>query len=90
MRPAHRQAHQGKQPGRTDVIDQNQWLRKEIMIFTDSLILQNYYDREMFKDPKFLLLLASNKDMGDKIDLWLIRWFMKMSQEQIKELDIVA
>lgn len=65
-------------------------MRKEIMIFTDSLILQYYYDREMFKDPKFLLLLASNKDMGDKIDLWLIRWFMKMSQEQIKELDIVA
>jgi hypothetical protein len=28
--------------------------------------------------------------MGDKIDIWLMRWFMKMSQEQIKELGILA
>jgi hypothetical protein len=66
-------------------------MRKEISIFTDSIILQYFSDNEaMFRDPKVLLLLASNKNMGDKIDIWLMRWFMKMSQEQIKELGILA
>jgi hypothetical protein len=66
-------------------------MRKDICIFTDSLILDYFSDNiKMFKDPKVLLLIASNKDMGDKIDIWLMRWFMKMSQEQIKELGILA
>jgi hypothetical protein len=66
-------------------------MRKEVSIFTDSIILQYFSDNEaMIRDPKMLLLLASNKTMGDKIDIWLMRWFMKMSQEQIKELGILA
>jgi hypothetical protein len=44
----------------------------------------------MFDDPRVLLLVSSNKNMGDKIDTWLMRLFMKMSQEQIKELGILA
>jgi hypothetical protein len=66
-------------------------MRKDISVYTDAIILEYFLDNEkMFKDPKVLLLLASNKDMGDKIDIWLMRWFMKMSQEQIKELGILA
>jgi hypothetical protein len=66
-------------------------MRKDISIFTDSIILEYFANTQsMFKDPKILLLVASNKNMGDKIDIWLMRWFMKMSQEQIKELGILA
>lgn len=66
-------------------------MRKDISIFTDAIILEYFSDNAAaFRDPKFLLLVASNKDMGDKIDIWLMRWFMKMSQEQIKELGILA
>jgi hypothetical protein len=54
------------------------------------LILEYIESQDIYKDPKFLLLLASNKDMGDKIDIWLIRLFMKMSEEQIKELGILG
>jgi len=66
-------------------------MRKNICIFTDSIILNYLTDNEkLLKDPKLLLLLASNKDKGDKIDIWLMRWFITMSQEQIKELEILA
>jgi len=66
-------------------------MRKDISIFTDTIILEYFLDNvKAFNNPNVLLLLASNKDMGDKIDIWLIRWFMKMTQEQIKELGILA
>jgi len=65
-------------------------MRKNISIFTDALILEYFESQDIYKDPKFLLLLASNKDMGDKIDIWLMRLFMKMSEEQIKELGILG
>jgi hypothetical protein len=65
-------------------------MRKDISIFTDALILKYFDSQDITTDPNFLLLLASNKNIGDKIDIWLIRWFMKMSKEQIKELGILA
>jgi hypothetical protein len=68
-------------------------MRKEFNTFTDSTILK-YYElkdiREMVKDPLFLLLLSANKNMGDKIDIWLLRWLLKMPKEQLKELSILA
>jgi uncharacterized protein (UPF0333 family) len=75
----------------TNIVELYIEMRKDISIFTDSIILEYFSDNEScYTDPKFLLLIASNKDMGDKIDTWLMRWFMKMSQEQIKELGILA
>lgn len=68
-------------------------MRKEFSTFTDSTILK-YYElndiKEMVKDPLFLLLLSANKNMGDKIDIWLLRWLMKMPKDQLKELSILA
>jgi hypothetical protein len=66
-------------------------MRKEVCIFLDSLIL-NFYDtgsHNILDNPKQLLLLVGNGDMADKIDIWLLRWFMKMDNEQIQALDIV-
>ena len=65
-------------------------MRKETLIFTDSLILEYFDSQQIFENPKFLLLLTSNKNKGDKIDIWLMRWFMKMSPEQINQLGIIA
>jgi hypothetical protein len=67
-------------------------MRKEFNTFTDPTILK-YYDNkieEMVKDPLFLLLLSSNKNMGDKIDIWLLRWLQKMSQEQINQMGLLT
>lgn len=65
-------------------------MRKETPIFTDTLILEYFNNQDIFKDPKFLLLLTSNKNRGEKVDIWLMRWFMKMSSEQINQLGILA
>lgn len=65
-------------------------MRKETPIFTDALILEYLNNQDIFNDPKFLLLLTSNKNRGDKVDIWLMRWFMKMSPEQINQLGILA
>lgn len=65
-------------------------MRKDISIFTDALIVKYLNSENIFDDPKFLLLLSSNKDMGDKVDIWLVRWFIKMTQEEIDELGILA
>jgi hypothetical protein len=68
-------------------------IRKEIAIFVDTLIL-DYYENgnssNLIKDPKFLLLISGNKHLPDVIDIWLLRWVMKMTPEQIKQLDIQA
>jgi hypothetical protein len=63
-------------------------MRKELSIFTDPLILQ-FFDtgvtEELINDPKFLLLLSS-----DKVDTWLLRWLLKLPQSKITDLDLIA
>jgi hypothetical protein len=63
-------------------------MRKELSIFTDPLILQ-FFDtgvtEELINDPKFLLLLSS-----DKVDAWLLRWLLKLPQSKITDLDLIA
>ena len=63
-------------------------MRKEIALFTDPLILQFFetgITEELLNDPKFLLLLSS-----DKVDTWLIRWLMKLPQSKITQLGLIA
>ena len=68
-------------------------MRKEFNTFTDPTILK-YYElnnfREMVKDPLFLLLLSANKNMGDKVDIWLLRWLLKIPKEQIDQMGILT
>mgnify|MGYP003704721925 FL=1 len=65
-------------------------IRKEIAIFFDRLILDFYENGNISNGPEFLLLISGNKHLPDAIDIWLLRWVMKMSPEQIKQLDIQA
>ena len=68
-------------------------MRKEFNTFTDPTILKYYQTTnfaEMIKDPKFLLLLSANRNMGDKVDIWLLRWLLKMPKEQLGQLGIQA
>lgn len=68
-------------------------MRKEFNTFTDPTILKYYntdYIPDMLKDPLFLLLLSANKNMGDKVDIWLLRWLLKMPQQEIKQMGILA
>jgi hypothetical protein len=44
----------------------------------------------MIKDPLFLLLLSANKNMGDKIDIWLLRWLLKMPKHEIQQMGILV
>ena len=63
-------------------------MRKDRSIFTDSLILQffeNGVTEELINDPKFLLLLSS-----DKVDTWLLRWLLKLPQSKITNLGLIA
>jgi hypothetical protein len=63
-------------------------MRKDRSIFTDSLILQFFEDgvtEELINDPKFLLLLSS-----DKVDTWLLRWLLKLPQSKITNLGLIA
>jgi hypothetical protein len=63
-------------------------MRKELSIFTDPLILQFFetgVTEELINDPKFLLLLSS-----DKVDTWLLRWLLKLPQSKITDLDLIA
>ena len=68
-------------------------MRKEVSLFTDTLIM-NYYEtkdvKTLIKDPQFLLLLSANKNMPDKINIWLLRWVMKMTSTEITNLGILA
>ena len=93
-----------KSPEGTWVADQNNYsydtvasmkdlysnIRKEIAIFFDRLILDFYENGNISNGPEFLLLISGNKHLPDAIDIWLLRWVMKMSPEQIKQLDIQA
>lgn len=68
-------------------------MRKEFNTFTDTTILKYYSTNnisEMLKDPLFLLLLSANKNMGDKIDIWLLRWLLKMPKHQIQQMGILV
>jgi hypothetical protein len=63
-------------------------MRKEISPFTDPLILQFFetgITEELINDPKFLLLLSS-----DKVDTWLLRWLLKLPQSKITNLGLIA
>ena len=63
-------------------------MRKELALFTDPLILQFFetgVTEELINDPKFLLLVSN-----DKVDIWLLRWLMKLPQSKITQLDLIA
>jgi hypothetical protein len=36
------------------------------------------------------LLLSANKNMGDKIDIWLLRWLLKMPKQQILQMGLLT
>jgi hypothetical protein len=68
-------------------------MRKEICVNTDSIILEylNLTDlSEFIKDPKFLVLLSSNGNLENKVNIWLLRWLMKLTPTQIQNLGIVS
>jgi hypothetical protein len=68
-------------------------IRKEVALFTDSLILEFYRTRNssvILQNPKFLMLLSANKNMADKIDIWLLRWCMTLPKDSLTKLGILA
>jgi hypothetical protein len=68
-------------------------IRKEVALFTDSLILEFYRTKNssvILQNPKFLMLLTANKNMADKIDIWLLRWCMILPKETLTKLSILA
>lgn len=68
-------------------------IRKEVALFTDSLILDFYRSKNpsvILKNPKFLMLLSANKNMADKINIWLLRWCMVLPKNVLTRLGIVA
>jgi hypothetical protein len=63
-------------------------MRKELALFTDSLILEFFetgVTEELLKDPQFLLLVSN-----DKVDTWLLRWLLKLPQSTITNLRLIA
>jgi hypothetical protein len=68
-------------------------IRKEIAILTDQLILDFYNNKDssvVLQNPKFLMLLSSNKNMGDKVNIWLLRWCMTLPKDSLTQLGILA
>jgi hypothetical protein len=68
-------------------------MRKEICVNTDSIILDYLNSTnlsEFIKDPKFLVLLSSNGNLENKVDIWLLRWLMKLNTTQIQNLGLVS
>jgi hypothetical protein len=68
-------------------------MRKEICVNTDSIILDYLNSTnlsEFIKDPKFLVLLSSNGNLENKVNIWLLRWLMKLNTAQIQNLGIVS
>lgn len=68
-------------------------IRKEVMVIGDKFLMDYYQHANidlMIKNPRFLFVFSSNKDMADKIDIWLLRWMMLMPESKLKELDLVA
>ena len=68
-------------------------MRKEICVNTDSIILDYLNSTnlsEFIKDPKFLVLLSSNGNLENKVNIWLLRWLMKLNTTQIQNLGIVS
>lgn len=68
-------------------------IRKELALFTDALILEFYRTKNssvILQNPKFLMLLSANKNMADKVDIWLLRWCMTLPKETLTKLGILA
>lgn len=68
-------------------------IRKEVMVIGDKFLMDYYQTKNidvMIKNPRFLFVFSSNKDMADKIDIWLLRWMMLMPESKLKELGVVA
>jgi len=81
----------------TSMPDLYQEMRKEQIIITDKMIMDFYSTKDYTKlvnNPKFLLLLKggqmSTKNWADKVDIWLLRWMLKMDKKQLLALDILA
>lgn len=68
-------------------------MRKQLAFYTDDLI-QRFYAGEdiatLLEDPKSLILLSGNKNISDKVDIWLLRWLMTLPEQEIKSLRILA
>lgn len=68
-------------------------MRKQLAFYTDDLI-QRFYAGEdiatLLEDPKSLILLSGNKNISDKVDIWMLRWLMTMPEQEIKSLRILA
>lgn len=67
-------------------------IRKEVFIILDDIILDFYQNNDIDKvigDRRFLLLFASNKDLYQKFDIWVMRWMMKKSKEELKQLGVL-
>jgi hypothetical protein len=65
-------------------------VRKEVLILLDDVLLEYYKTNDvnvLLKDRRFLMLLSSNKDLFQKIDIWMLRWLLK---QDITQLGIVA
>jgi len=68
-------------------------MRKEVAVFTDSLILEYFSTgnvESIVSNPMFLMLISANKNMPDKINIWLTRYVMKMSRDEIIKLGILS
>lgn len=68
-------------------------IRKEVAMFTDPMVMEFYRTKNasaVLDNPKFLMLLTANKNMADKIDIWMLRWCMTYPKEALKQLGILA
>jgi hypothetical protein len=68
-------------------------IRKEVTLLTDQLILDFYNNKDslvVLQNSKFLMLLSSNKNMGDKVNIWLLRWCMTLPKNYLNKLGILA
>lgn len=68
-------------------------IRKEVAMFTDPMVIEFYKTKDasvVLNNPKFLMLLTANKNMADKVDIWMLRWCMTYPKEELHKLGILA
>lgn len=68
-------------------------IRKEVSMFTDPMVLEFYKTKDasvVLNNPKFLMLFTANKNMGDKVNIWLLRWCMTLPKDYLNKLGILA
>lgn len=77
----------------TDMYALYKEMRKEVSLFTDNLLIR-YYEtgdiQQIVNNPLFLILISANKNMPDKINIWLTRYIMKVIRTQNRNLGILS